>query len=98
LQEYCDSGTLKAFMARNEVPARVAAGDDQAVLLLVLMLRDTAKGLAALHNQAVVHGDLVRRLSFIALLFFTCCKKGFVARESLHYSDICRSAGACTRT
>jgi hypothetical protein len=47
-------------MARNEVPARVAAGNDQAVLLLVLMLRDTAKGLAALHNQAVVHGDLVR--------------------------------------
>jgi tRNA A-37 threonylcarbamoyl transferase component Bud32 len=43
----------------------VAAGDEHAVLLLVLMLRDTAKGLAALHNQAVVHGDLV---SYVMLL------------------------------
>lgn len=66
VQEYCDQGTLKAFLARNEVPARLAACDEQAVLLLVLMLRDTAKGLAALHNQAVVHGDLNSRNVLVA--------------------------------
>jgi hypothetical protein len=72
LQEYCDLGTLKAFLVRNDVPARVAAGEEQAVLLLVLMLRDTAKGLAALHNQAVVHGDLVRRVTFVLSCYNWC--------------------------
>ncbi|KAF6262724.1 hypothetical protein COO60DRAFT_1674556 [Scenedesmus sp. NREL 46B-D3] len=66
VQEYCDSGTVKSFLARHDVPARVAVGDEQAVLLLVLLLRDTAQGLAALHSQAVVHGDLNSRNVLVA--------------------------------
>eukprot|EP00878_Enallax_costatus_P018455 GHUV01019427.1.p1 GENE.GHUV01019427.1~~GHUV01019427.1.p1 ORF type:complete len:578 (+),score=131.42 GHUV01019427.1:188-1921(+) len=58
VQEYCDLGTLGGVAAHNWSPLQE---DDQQMLQRLLLLQDTAMGLAALHAEATVHGDLNAR-------------------------------------
>lgn len=51
--EYCDLGTLTSYAAKS---IKDPVDEDQFMQLLVLLL-DTACGLAALHSNNVVHGD-----------------------------------------
>jgi hypothetical protein len=37
-----------------------SSADDERVLKILLLLKDVAEGLKALHEAGVVHGDLVR--------------------------------------
>lgn len=56
VQEYCDCGTLGHITGDWK-----ASGEcEQCMLSRLLLLQDCAQGLKALHNQHVVHGDLVR--------------------------------------
>jgi hypothetical protein len=64
LQEFCDQGTLANLAATKWLPEQ--EGDEQMLRRLVL-LRDAACGLQALHAACVVHGDLVRCCSVYAL-------------------------------
>lgn len=77
IQNFAVPGTLKAFSVRNDLPARAQSGDEDAMLRLVLLLRDSAKGLAALHHQQVVHGDLVSQCYLVlpdeSLVYCTAC-------------------------
>jgi hypothetical protein len=56
VQEFCDQGTLANLAATKWLPEQ--EGDEQMLRRLVL-LRDAARGLQALHAACVVHGDLV---------------------------------------
>ncbi|KAF8058450.1 STY13 [Scenedesmus sp. PABB004] len=60
VQELCDRGTLRGYVARCDLPARVGH-EPAAQRQLLLLLLDTARGLAALHARNVVHGDLCGR-------------------------------------
>jgi serine/threonine protein kinase len=52
-----DCGTLGNLVAKLPAPS---PEDDERVLKILLLLRDVAEGLKALHEAGVVHGDLVR--------------------------------------
>lgn len=54
--EYCDAGTLGAVTAEW---APEAGGLDEHMLERLVLLKDVAAGLEVLHNQRVVHADLV---------------------------------------
>eukprot|EP00775_Hariotina_reticulata_P011713 gene11713-11858_t len=56
-KEYCDGGTLSAWVARN---LQDPQEPDQMIALLRL-LQDAATGLVELHRKHVVHGDLNAR-------------------------------------
>jgi hypothetical protein len=71
-----DCGTLGNLVAKLPAPA---PEDDERVLKILMLLRDVAEGLKALHEAGVVHGDLVS-----GLLCFVC----FVCR---HYYCCFRS-------
>lgn len=62
VQEYCDCGTLGGVASTWDMEAEC---DEQMVERLQL-LRDTAEGLEALHQNHVVHGDIVS--GFIGVL------------------------------
>jgi serine/threonine protein kinase len=51
-----DCGTLGNLVAKLPSPS---PEDDERVLKILLLLRDVAEGLKALHEAGVVHGDLV---------------------------------------
>lgn len=52
-----DCGTLGNLVAKLPAPC---PQDDERMLKVLLLLRDVAEGLKALHEAGVVHGDLVR--------------------------------------
>jgi serine/threonine protein kinase len=56
VQEFCDSGTLTQYMSQFQ---GALPGNEEVLLRLLLLLKDTANGLACLHSSHVVHGDLV---------------------------------------
>ena len=56
LQEYCDKGTLDSVVSGWEGEEE----GDARMLERLLLLKDVASGLQALHANNVVHGDLVR--------------------------------------
>lgn len=63
LQEFCDLGTLRDYVVvRLGLPARLKAGEPEAMARLLQLLHDAATGLVALHAAKVVHGDLVSTL------------------------------------
>ncbi|WIA19099.1 hypothetical protein OEZ85_003747 [Tetradesmus obliquus] len=55
ITEYCDCGTLGNLVAKLPAPC---PQDDERMLKVLLLLRDVAEGLKALHEAGVVHGDL----------------------------------------
>lgn len=55
VQEYCDLGTLSNIVSEWSP----GEGDEEQMILRLVLLQDTAKGLQALHSKNVVHGDLV---------------------------------------
>ncbi|WIA28752.1 hypothetical protein OEZ86_011286 [Tetradesmus obliquus] len=67
LQEFCDLGTLRDYVVvRLGLPARLKAGEPEAMARLLQLLHDAATGLVALHAAKVVHGDLNCRNCLVA--------------------------------
>lgn len=66
LQEYCDLGTLRSVAGHihaeqgEPLPGQLLSVESK--LKLLLLLRDVASGLKALHDQQTIHGDLVSNL------------------------------------
>eukprot|EP00775_Hariotina_reticulata_P003316 gene3316-3593_t len=63
VEEFCDSGTLTQYMSQFQgaLPC-----NEEVLLRLLLLLKDTANGLACLHSSHVVHGDLNARNVLVA--------------------------------
>lgn len=59
VQEYCDLGTLGGIASSWDMQQEC----DEQMLERLVLLRDTARGLEALHGNHVVHGDIVGPIS-----------------------------------
>jgi serine/threonine protein kinase len=71
VQEYCDLGTLGGIASSWDMQQEC----DEQMLERLVLLRDTAQGLEALHANHVVHGDIVSPTGCLGLLHCTCCDR-----------------------
>lgn len=51
--EFCDLGTFTSYASK----VLTDPCDEQQMLQLLVLLKDAARGIAALHSNSIVHGD-----------------------------------------